>query len=119
MSRKFFVMLIVTFLFQLSWGVASAYCLHETGQAGQHFGHHQHQHQPVSATADDGAQPNPQKATFHADCAACAHGALVAPVQQRTDTQALPERHAARAASPAPPALYADQPDRPQWDSAA
>jgi hypothetical protein len=69
MAKRFFYMLAVAFILQLSWGVASAYCLHESGPASEHFGHHQHQHQD----ADEDNSPSPKKAAFHPDCATCSH----------------------------------------------
>jgi hypothetical protein len=44
--RKLLVILLVVILpFQFAWAGAGVYCQHEMGQAAQHFGHHEHQHQ--------------------------------------------------------------------------
>lgn len=43
--KKLFVLLLVVILpLQFAWAGAGVYCQHEMGQAGQHFGHHDHQH---------------------------------------------------------------------------
>jgi hypothetical protein len=43
--RKILILFLLVMLpFQLSWAGAGVYCQHETGQAAQHFGHHEHKH---------------------------------------------------------------------------
>jgi len=45
--------------FQFAWAGAGFYCQHETGQAAQHFGHHEHQHQgPGDQTKSDSGKLN-------------------------------------------------------------
>jgi hypothetical protein len=120
MSRKFFSMLIVAFLLQLSWGVASAYCMHETGKASQHFGHHQHQHQPSGKVGDDNnGGSKPKKAAFHADCASCTHGTIAPHTYQPATPQPMPLVFRASTNSAPQPAPYLGLPERPQWQRAA
>lgn len=46
--KKLLVFLLVVILpFQFAWAGVGVYCQHETGQAAQHFGHHDHQHKSL------------------------------------------------------------------------
>jgi hypothetical protein len=118
MIKRFLYMLVVAVTLQLSWGVASAYCMHETGKASNHFGHHQHKHHAADG-ADETNKSPAKKASPHPDCATCAHSSLgvfavgvklVAPAMGAHTAQPLP---------PVQPAPYLGQPERPQWSVAA
>ncbi|WP_296945790.1 hypothetical protein [uncultured Massilia sp.] len=108
--------LMLVMAFQLSWNVVTAYCMHESGRAANHLGHHRH-----AADADELAHaadaPDPAKpsAVHDVHCVSCAHIALAAP-----DLAALPFGPGAGAAAPAgapalPASVFAPPPERPQW----
>lgn len=77
MLKKFVYMLIVAITLQLSWGVASAYCTHETGKTAQHFGHHDHEHQSTQESSKENSQKSKQSnskfGVGDADCEYCHH----------------------------------------------
>lgn len=115
MLKRVLHMLALAFLLQVSWGAASAYCMHESGQASQHFGHHQHQHHGSDAAGDDDNTPLPKKAAAHADCASCSHGTLIAFAWTAELVQPLLPNHDLCAPLPAQPAPYLGLPERPRW----
>ena len=53
MVKRFLYMLALAFALQMSAGVASVYCMHETGTASEHFGHHQHEHHSAEGDGDE------------------------------------------------------------------
>jgi hypothetical protein len=116
MVKRFFHLLALAFMLQMSAGLASAYCMHETGAASEHFGHHQHEHQ--SAEVDQEAPTPAKKGGPDADCASCAHGTLVAPSPYTDTLQHPPAAHHEGALPPSPPAPYLGQPERPNWNRA-
>lgn len=77
MVRRTLIMLITLFALQFSWSAVSAYCMHETGTAAKHFGHH-----ADSSSSDDVASALKEKPTdakktsVHSHCSSCAHGTL-------------------------------------------
>ena len=113
--------LLVAFLFQMSWNVAAAYCMHESGRASEHFGHHSHTHE-----ADD-SEPGKQhpkksiKSGLHADCASCTHhhGAVVFPSAPDQPALVAADRGLSDLLSVALPTPFLGQPERPQWHGAA
>ncbi|MES2069287.1 MAG: hypothetical protein V4488_02990 [Pseudomonadota bacterium] len=121
MLKKVVYLLIVAFTLQLSWGVASAYCLHETGRAVKHFGHHQHEHGSAGAddaktTAADAHQsPAAKKLVADPDCASCTHSPLAAYTWQVELVQPLLPAYQPVSPSLALPAPYLGMPERPQW----
>lgn len=117
MVSRFFYMLALVFAFQMTFGVASAYCMHETGKASEHFGHHPHVHKDASGDKDKGSAK--AKAGFDPDCASCAHGSIVMPMLSVESAMAMPAEHdlappPARLTSP-----YLGLPERPNWTRAA
>lgn len=118
MLKKFLYLLIIAFTFQVSWAMASAYCMHESGKASQHFGHHQHQHHTAGG-ADKDHSSTPKKAAFHPDCASCAHGSLATHSTQIELVMPLLSGYQTVSVSPTLPAPYLGQPERPQWRVAA
>ena len=70
MRRFVFILLMAILPIQFSWAAVTSYCRHETGNASNHFGHHQHQHR---AAPDDASKD--QKADVPAgadnDCGTC------------------------------------------------
>jgi cytochrome c553 len=114
MCKKWIILLVIAFTFQLSWTVASAFCQHETDQSTQHFGHHPHQHQ----TSDDEEQENKggsKKSASHPDCATCHHGSSMA-ADLQVDSLKLPAVQYIYLLSQLQPAKpYLAQPERPKW----
>lgn len=119
MAKRFLYMIALAFILQLNWGIASAYCMHESGKASQHFGHHQHKHHSTNAAGDKDNSSTPKKAATHPDCASCSHGSLgifawMAEIAQPPSTD-----HDLFAPPPQQPAPYLGLPERPQWTAAA
>lgn len=48
MARRTIYMMLMIVAVQFGWSAVSAYCMHETGRAAHHLGHHLH-----SAGSDD------------------------------------------------------------------
>jgi hypothetical protein len=119
MAKRFLSMLALAFILQLSWGVVSAYCMHESGKASQHFGHHQHQHQGATAAGDDDNSPPAKKGAAHPDCASCSHSSLAVFAWSADFAQPLSSNHQLLAPLSARPAPYLGLPERPQWTAAA
>jgi hypothetical protein len=119
MAKRFLYMIALAFLLQLSWGIAGAYCMHESGKASEHFGHHQHQHK--SAKADGGEKDTslPKKAATHPDCASCTHSALGVFAWTAEAVQISLPNHELSAPPPQQPEPYLGSPERPQWTVAA
>jgi hypothetical protein len=115
------VSLVLAFViaFQLSWAAAGTYCMHETGRAAEHFGHHQH-------VEDDNEFPVVSKykstsvKTFavHPHCASCHFTVPIIytpqPLPQVEWTSIAPHSVVALISS-----AYTIPPERPQWDFAA
>ncbi len=117
MFKRFLFMLAVAFVLQITAGVASAYCMHETGQASEHFGHHQHVHK--DADGDDGGSTPAKKASSDPDCASCSHGSLVM-FSLSSEIAPLPlTAHENLARLPSQPTPYLGLPERPNWIRAA
>ena len=119
MVKRFIYMLAFAFAFalQLSAGVASAYCMHESGQASQHFGHHQHKH--AAADGDDDGSTMVKKFGSDPDCASCSHGSLVM-LSWSSDVQSFVlSSHHQLAKVTGWPTPYLGLPERPNWNRAA
>ena len=136
MLKRFLRLIALAFLFQMSWAVASAYCLHESGSASQHFGHHAHQHQEhdssdagaaeAGADADADAKTKPEdkttaakKAASHPDCASCAHGGVGVFGWPGNVFQPALSDQPASAPAQVPAAPWLALPERPNWPHAA
>lgn len=72
MRRFVIVFLLLVVQLQFVWGAAASYCGHETAvDVSKHFGHHDHEHQGVSAkevASDDSADG---LKVIDADCESC------------------------------------------------
>lgn len=120
MTRRFLTCLLMMLAFQFTWSAISAYCMHETGRAAQHLGHHQHKadaHDQLAKAADDGKPASTKKIAQHSHCSSCAHAVLApaaAPVTQYLLTAGIaPTSINVKFASvPQVP------PERPQWAAA-
>ena len=113
MSKRLLYVVALAFILQLSWGTASAYCMHEMDKTSQHFGHHQHEHADGNA-AESGKSPQ-KKASVHPDCATCAHGAIFITEFTGDRTALLLPDHQARIPSRGQAAPYLGLPERPRW----
>ncbi|MFZ6813408.1 hypothetical protein ACO0K3_03005 [Undibacterium sp. Rencai35W] len=118
MVKKFVLMLIVAFTLQLSWTVASAYCMHETGKTSQHFGHHPHQHE-ASHNTDDQKNTDTKKVASHPDCASCTHSPLAAYTWQNELVNPLLVSHQHPSTTSELNTPYLGKPLRPKWMIAA
>ena len=122
MLKKFIILLIVAFTLQLSWSVASAYCMHETGKTSQHFGHHPHQHQAekqADQPSNSAEKKSDSKIAFHSDCASCAHSPVAAYSLQNELVKPLLVAYQAGTSNTEPTAPYLGKPLRPKWMIAA
>ena len=119
MVKRFLLMLALAFVLQVSWGAASAYCMHETGKASEHFGHHQHRHHGSNAAGDVDNTSFPKKAAAHADCASCSHSSLIAFSLSAQCVQPSLSNHALSTPRPGQPTPYLGLPERPRWTVAA
>lgn len=113
------MLLALAFTLQLSWGMVSAYCMHESGTASEHFGHHQHTHTCTTASADDDSPSAPKKAVSHPDCATCTHGPMAAIAWTLDVAQPSPPTYAQASRLREQAAPYLGSPERPQWRAAA
>ncbi|MDQ2821471.1 MAG: hypothetical protein M3Y65_13930 [Pseudomonadota bacterium] len=113
MIKRFIVMLGLAFLFQMSSGMAGSYCMHESGGASQHFGHHQHEHHATAG--DDNGSSSIKKMGADPDCASCSHASL-AMFSWSADVHApAPSSHHAPAEVRAAPTPWLGLPERPNW----
>lgn len=117
MLARFLYLLALAFVLQLSAGVASAYCLHETGAASEHFGHHQHEHESVDGDAD-GSLPA-QNTAQDPDCASCSHGSFVTFAAPSDIAPHLLPSHQQLTQLSGQPTPYLGLPERPNWKRAA
>jgi hypothetical protein len=104
----FFVLLLPL---QFAWGVAAAYCQHETTTAGApHIGHHEHVHKADAKQAADSPLAG------DTDCGFC-HASGPAVTVASADNVAVPEaaKQGVPPAAPAHRSALARAPDRPQW----
>ena len=122
MLKKFVLMLIVLFTLQMSWAVASAYCMHETDKTAQHFGHHPHQHDSGDANntkaQDEQAEADkssPQKAAAHPDCASCASSHLGGHSANFRANPNATNSFARNLSSLHIPLPFSSRPERPKW----
>jgi len=118
MVKRVLYMLVLAVTLQLSWAVAAAYCMHESGSASQHFGHHQHEHASNDG-ADHDKSPAQKKAIYDPDCASCSHSPAGATALAGQGAGPVMAAHAAAEAPKSPPDPYLGLPERPQWTVAA
>ncbi|MRW92058.1 hypothetical protein GJ699_18855 [Duganella sp. FT80W] len=117
MLRRSVLLLITLLALQFSWSVLAAYCMHESGSAAQHLGHHPDSDNGHSVAQQD-SSPDAKKSSPHTHCASCAHGTLSI---DSLDGIAPPHfANAAPLASVAiPSSRYTAPPERPQWHKTA
>lgn len=123
MTRRIVSCLLLMLAFQFTWSAISAYCMHESGVAAQHLGHHQHKpdaHLEADtqlANADDGQQGATKKAA-HSHCASCVH-AVLAPAAMAPATFLMLADAVPFVSDIAFDSVIQLPPERPQWGSAA
>ena len=117
MMRKFLFFVMAVVVFQFSWIAIGAYCGHESGQAAQHFGHHQHVESAdeLMAMSKDKSSVSGKKFASHAHCSYCSHATLASVSLEAMVLCLLPA-----AASPVTlvstlSSAYLPPPERPQW----
>lgn len=114
-NRLFLVFLLLAVPIQMSWGAAGSYCQHESGDAAQHFGHHDHRHHPLPADSKDEGKSPLQP---HADCAAC-HLNCPTAISASSVSVTLPSGFiVADPPRPLSP-MFPERPERPKWTPAA
>lgn len=123
MTRRIVSCLLLMLAFQFTWSAISAYCMHESGVAAQHLGHHQHKpdaHPDAEAQladAGDGQQTAGKK-TAHSHCASCVH-AVLAPAAMAPATFLILADAAPFVSEIAFDSVIQLPPERPQWRAAA
>jgi hypothetical protein len=119
LRRTISLVLAIIMAFQLSWTVAGTYCMHETGRAAEHFGHHPHVedgHEFPVASKDK--QTPAKQLAAHPHCASChATAPIIYTPQPLLDvewTSIAPQSVIVALSS-----VYTPPPERPQWKFAA
>ncbi len=113
MRKLLAVLMLLALPLQFSWAVAASYCQHEEGQAVQHFGHHHHQHQQVSADGKEAGGKSPLQA--HADCSACHLSCPAAAASSAAVSVVAPASLVAGDPPGALPSVVPESPERPKW----
>jgi hypothetical protein len=116
-------MMLVFLPLQFSWAVVADYCVHETGAAAKHPGHHDHaEHSHASQDVDPGNKGTDDRTAAPSSSPDCGHchgscaGMVDLPVafEPPALASAPPDLGACPAAEPMPA-----QPERPQWAALA
>lgn len=113
MRRWLALVLLCLLPLQVSWAVVADYCAHERGQAVQHFGHHDDEHEVWAGASDDPAQPDTSALAHDHHSHVTGFVGLpgdAAPIVGDAWSGSL------RAADhPHPASIPPDQPERPKW----
>jgi hypothetical protein len=121
MVRPYLYILLAIITFQLSWNVLTGYCMHETGRAANHFGHHQHNTSAdeLSVVAKDKPDATKKVVAHDAHCASYVHLALAVPDLIEPLTFARIPELAIPQALVVPGSAFSSPPERPQWTGRA
>lgn len=116
MARRFILILLAVMTFQFTWNVISNYCMHESGRAANHFGHHQHNGNAdeLSLVVKDKSPVSKKLASHDAHCA-YAHFALAAPDLYELPLRTESGSDAVGAVVTCPDSVFLSPPERPQW----
>lgn len=124
MTRRIVTCLLLMLAFQFTWSAISAYCMHESGVAAQHLGHHQHKDSGHASPGDaqladagDSQQATKKKAA-HSHCASCVH-AVLAPAAMAPATFLMLAESAPVVTDIVFDSVIQLPPERPQWSSAS
>lgn len=120
MARRFVLILLAVMTFQFTWNVASSYCMHETGRASNHFGHHQHNSSAdeLSLAAKD-KSPFSKKLSAHDAHCAYVHIALAVPDLAKSCPTMDAASNAVDIALVSPDSVVPPPPYRPKWTGRA
>jgi len=107
---------------QFSWSAISAYCMHESGLAAQHLGHHQHKldaGEQIVSIEPGGSAGSKKVGSPHTHCSSCSHAVSTAAALEQAAvglvaTDAHPVANDAVFTS-----LVLSPPERPQWRAVA
>lgn len=117
MTRRILLILCAVITFQLSWNVITSYCMHETGKAADHLGHHQHNtsNDELSLVAKDGRHLAKKVTVHDAHCGGYVHLALSMP--DYFDTPPVVDCGESVVSGPvaALASIFLSPPERPQW----
>lgn len=69
MNRLILIFVMLLLPLQASWAAVTEYCMHETGAATQHFGHHFHKHH--ASAGDSSGDSSRGIAGTDKDCGMC------------------------------------------------
>ena len=116
MRRWLAILLLVLLPLQFSWAAVADYCMHESGAAADHVGHHDHADHRHGASAGDKDKSDGSASTAaDFDCGHChGHCAGMLDVPVGLKTNALGSAPPGLAEAPSSEHLPA-QPERPQW----
>ncbi len=118
MRRWFAILMLALLPLQFSWAAVAAYCGHEFGEAAQHLGHHEHDHEHTGVSgADEASAPSDQgtPAGFDLDCGHC-HGTCASMPATSSDMASLTlATHPITPVEGAVRTLPQSPPERPQW----
>jgi hypothetical protein len=114
MRRFLIILMLLVVPFQLSWGMAAAYCTHESNPSVSHFGHHSHKH--AEASNDEKPTTAKAKLSFDGDCEVCQlSGIGVTPSENHSLSSGQAALDVDVVNKPFPSWLLSNPPDRPQW----
>lgn len=125
MARRILYVLLAVMTLQLSWNVVTAYCMHESGRAANHFGHHEHivsaDELTSAARSEPPGKPHPLKllAVHDAHCTSHAHVSLAGPELIALPTLAADPGGAVADTPASPTSAIPHPPERPQWTGRA
>lgn len=116
MRRWLAILLLVLLPLQFSWAGVAGYCMHESGAAADHLGHHDHADHPHGASVSDKAKSDSSPSTAaDLDCSHChGHCAGMLDIPVGLKAHALGSAPPRLAEAPSADHLPA-QPERPQW----
>lgn len=106
---------------QLSWNAVTGYCMHETGRATMHFGHHEHiaSTDEMSLAATDKSHPVKMLTMHDAHCTSHAHFSIATPELIEPPAIADNVSSAVGGAIQSPASIFLSPPERPQWTGRA
>ena len=116
MRRWFAILMLALLPLQFSWAAVAAYCGHESGDAAQHMGHHEHQHADEADAHKLGPQGGEMtSAGSDFDCGHChvSWVTILEPLRELPTRTLAP--HPAMSAEGIVRTLPQSPPDRPQW----
>ncbi|MGE4049723.1 MAG: cation efflux protein, CzcI family [Piscinibacter sp.] len=116
MRRWLAILMLALLPLQFSWAAVAAYCGHESGEAAQHLGHHEHKHAGLSGTDQDSSPTDQDSpAGFDFDCGHC-HGTCASMPAPVGDVSPLTQAsHRVTPVEGAVRTLPQSPPERPQW----